>query len=126
MSPTSPRYSFGHARRLHGRSAFAQVYAARVRQSAGSLTVYGKPNGLDLPRLGLSVSASVGTAVKRNRIKRLIREAFRLSQHDWPAAYDLVVVVHRHEPATLGEYQRLLSQAGQHLHGRWLKMGQPR
>ncbi len=125
MSDTTPRYRFSHTRRLHGRRAFAQVYAARVRHHAGSLTVYGKPNGLNLPRLGLSVSASVGSAVKRNRIKRLIREAFRLGQHDWPAAYDLVVVVHRHDPATLGEYQRLLSQAGKRLHGRWLKKGRP-
>ena len=83
--------------------------------------MYGRPNGLDLPRLGLSVAASVGSAVKRNRIKRLLREAFRLGQHDWPAAYDLVVVVHRHDPATLNEYQRLLTQARKQLHGAWEK-----
>ena len=119
MSETATRYRFGRNRRLRGRRAFSQVYAERVRQIAGPLTVYSRPNGLTLPRLGLSVSASVGSAVRRNRIKRLIREAFRLGQHDWPAAYDLIVVVRRHEPATLGEYQRLLSQAGKRLHGVW-------
>ena len=58
--------------------------------------------------LGLSVAARVGTAPRRNRIKRLLREAFRLMQHDFPRPYDLVIVVRPHEPLILAEYQRIL------------------
>jgi ribonuclease P protein component len=43
-------------------------------------------------RLGLTVSRQVGNAVRRNRIKRLLREAFRLDRSLVPAASDLVVI----------------------------------
>lgn len=42
-------------------------------------------------RLGLVVSRRFGPAVRRNRFKRLVREAFRLHQADWPAGFDLVI-----------------------------------
>ena len=42
------------------------------------------------PRLGLSVSRKVGGAVRRSRVKRLLREAFRLNKHRMSAGYDLV------------------------------------
>jgi ribonuclease P protein component len=47
----------------------------------------------DCPRLGLAVGRKVGNAVCRNRWKRLLRSAFRLSLKDRLAAVDLVVVV---------------------------------
>jgi len=112
-------YSFPHSHKLHGQAAFEAVYAPGVRKHSGPLTVFALPNRLPHCRFGLSTPRKVGIAVQRNRIKRLLREAFRLSQHDWPAGYDLIVVVRPHQPFILAEYQRLLFAAVRGLHLEW-------
>jgi ribonuclease P protein component len=55
------------------------------------LVVYACENKLNQPRLGLVVSRKVGPAIERNRWKRSLREAFRLSQQELPPL-DFVVV----------------------------------
>jgi ribonuclease P protein component len=110
--------------RLHGKSAFAAVYAAKTRSASGPLVLYSRPNDLPHCRLGLSVSRSVGIAVTRNRIKRLIRESFRLSHPNLPAGYDLIVVVRPHKPLELSEYQKLLRKLAANLHRTW-QSGRP-
>ena len=99
--------------------SFKAVFDARVRESRGPLTIYALPNQLGHPRLGISISRSVGSAPRRNRIKRVLREAFRLMQHDLPTGYDLVIVPRPHEPLILADYQRILSGAMVKLHARW-------
>ena len=50
-------------------------------------------NGLDHSRLGLSVGKRIWkSAVRRNRVKRVFREAFRLAQHELPSGLDIVLV----------------------------------
>jgi len=110
------RFGFGPDKRLHHRRAFDRVFAARARQPAGPIAVLAAPVDLPHSRLGLVVPRRVGTAVKRNQIKRLLREAFRLSQPDWPAAYDVVIQVRPHEPLTLHEYQQAITQSIESLH----------
>lgn len=51
------------------------------------------PNGLDHPRLGLTVSRKVGGAVVRNRIRRRLREAYRHNKDRFPPGYDVVIGV---------------------------------
>jgi ribonuclease P protein component len=89
---TEKRATFPKTHRLSGKDSFSAVYDARVREARGPLTVYAKPNALPHARLGLSISRRVGTAPRRNRIKRLLRESFRFLQHDIPRGYDLIVV----------------------------------
>jgi len=110
---------FSKSLRLRTRADFSAVYDARTRETRGPLVIYARPNQLGHPRLGLSTSRKVGTAVRRNRIRRLIREAFRHLQHDLPSGYDLLVVIRAHEPLALGEYQKLMLAMVVKLHGVW-------
>jgi ribonuclease P protein component len=113
------RYRFLQKHRLRTPSQYAAVYDARVREVRGPLTIFALPNELGHPRLGLSVSRKVGVAVKRNRIRRLLREAFRQMQHDLPRGYDWVIVVRPHEPLMLAEYQKLMTGMVVKLHNAW-------
>jgi ribonuclease P protein component len=101
-------YSFPKSHRLGGRGTFKAIRDTGVRESRGPLTLWAMPNELAHPRLGISIGRVVGNAVRRNRIKRLLRESFRLLQHDLPRGYDLVIGVRPHEPLMLADYQRLL------------------
>lgn len=91
-SPPIPRLRFTRAHRIRSGRDFARAYERKQRAGDDVLLVFGCENGLSHPRLGLSVSRKVGGAVVRNRWKRLIREAFRLSQHRLPCGVDLVVL----------------------------------
>jgi ribonuclease P protein component len=102
-------YAFRGSQRLSGRRAFAAVYDASVKYARGPLVLFSKPNDLSDCRWGLSVSRRVGNAVRRNRVKRLLRESIRLLQHESPVAYDLIIVVRPHQPMKLAEYQDLVS-----------------
>lgn len=55
-------------------------------------TIIVKRNGLDISRLGITVNRKTGNAVKRNKVKRLIREYFRLNKKRFPRGYDIVIV----------------------------------
>ncbi len=115
------RYTFRRSHRLSGSRAFAGVFEARVRVSRGPLTIYSRPNDLGHARLGLSVSRRVGTAPQRNRIKRKLRESFRLLQHDLPGGYDWVVVARAHEPMAPAAYLELFSAAARALDRKWIE-----
>jgi ribonuclease P protein component len=52
-------------------------------------------NGRVLTRLGITVSKRIGNSVKRNRVKRLIREFFRLNKALFPQAHDIVIAAKR-------------------------------
>ena len=77
--------------RLRHKRDFDAVYARGRRMADGFFTMTIRANKAGAPRLGLAVAIKVaGSAVARNRLRRLIRESFRLHQHELPAV-DLAV-----------------------------------
>ncbi len=58
--------------------------------SCGFVTAYFVPNRSPYNRMGISVSKKNGNAVERNRIKRIIRAAYRLNEDKFPIGYDIV------------------------------------
>jgi ribonuclease P protein component len=107
------RLLFRRRQRLTLDRDYRRAYAAGCSAACGPLRVHLVVNNLEPPvtRLGLSVGRRVGTATVRTRIKRLLREAFRLSQACLPSGVDLVVSVHPHKPLTLAEYTGSLLKA---------------
>jgi ribonuclease P protein component len=78
-------------KRLLNRTDFVNLNRFGKRCHTRHFVVITKQNGLSITRLGVTVSKKAGNAVKRNRIKRLIREIFRLSNSKIPQGYDIVV-----------------------------------
>jgi len=95
-----PRGERGRARRgkrsrLSRSADFDRVYREGRSHASRHLVVYAFPggsSGADGPRLGVSVGRKVGGAVERNRIKRLLREAFWATAGDLPEGYDFLLV----------------------------------
>jgi ribonuclease P protein component len=85
--------SFPPARRVRKPAEFKRVYATGRRMGNEFFTVNLQPNELGAPRLGMSVAVrTMGNAVRRNRVRRMIRESFRLNQAILPSL-DIVIGV---------------------------------
>lgn len=102
MSDETPSFRFQKHEHLRLPREFQRVYDRRRSASDEWLVVYACENELPHLRVGFSVSKKkVGDAVERNRMRRLYREAFRLSRHEMPTGLDLVLIPRRAEEPTL-------------------------
>jgi ribonuclease P protein component len=90
-------------RRLRARREFLHVQQVGVRVSTPHfiLLVAAGPHPTAPARLGVTVTRKVGDSVRRNRVRRLVREAFRLQPGLLPAGIDLLVIAKDGAP-TLG------------------------
>ena len=71
---------------------FLRLYRTGDTVTGRYLVLYYKKNNLGINRLGLTVSKKVGKAVVRNRVRRLIKESYRLSESTIKKGFDIVVV----------------------------------
>ena len=124
----TPRHRFRRSQRLAGAGVFKSVIDARARADEGAIALHAMPGATAVTRIGISIGRRVGCAAKRNQIKRLLREAYRLSQHELartaPGPYDVVILVKPHEPLALDAYRVRLASALATLHGVWTKRAQ--
>jgi ribonuclease P protein component len=90
--------SYRKLERITNHSRYRTIYSQGVWRSSRHFTTITCVSDRGAKRLGITVTKKAGNAVKRNRIKRLIREFFRLNKSLFPAGYDVVVMAKRNMP----------------------------
>lgn len=104
-----PSATFPDTVRLRSSRDFERVYALKCKAADGVLLLFIARNEAVSTRIGLSVSKKHGGAVQRNRLKRWLREAFRLERHRFPPGIDLIAIPLAADRASLPAYRQSLS-----------------
>jgi len=99
------RFDFPRECRLHHRAEYDAVYREGRRKAGREFTVFLRANGLDHSRFGWSIKRALGTAVRRNRIRRRLREVVRLHRQEIAPGWDLVI--HPRSSAATAQFSAL-------------------
>ena len=97
---------FPRACRLLRRADYDAVYREGRRRSGREFTVFLRANGLGISRFGWSVKKALGGAVRRNRMRRRIREIVRLHRQEIASGWD--IVIHPRGSVAAGEFSALV------------------
>jgi len=95
VSDKSSRYAFPRSTRLLTKFQYQQVFKNAIKSADNCFTVLANPSSEECARLGLAIAKkTVASSVDRNRLKRLIRESFRLNRPEM-LSLDLVVMARK-------------------------------
>jgi ribonuclease P protein component len=95
---------------------FQAVYDRRRSVADSEMILYARENDLAYTRVGFSVSKKYGGAVQRNRLRRLYREAFRLSKELLPTGLDLVLIPRTQQEPTFEDVRKSLAKLVKQAH----------
>ena len=95
VTPRDKPQRFRRGDRLKKRYEFRQAQLSGRRIHTPHFLIVVQPNALQNSRLGITVTKKVGSAVDRNRIKRVVREVFRRNRPLFPLSHDLVFIAKR-------------------------------
>jgi len=111
MPAEKPRFTFPRTLRLRGKSTFDLTFKTGKRRSNFPLALHSlRRTDNDPSKLGISIGTRCGNAARRNLIKRRLREAYRLLQHELPPGFDYLLVIKPHVPLEVPVYQAKLRQ----------------
>jgi ribonuclease P protein component len=102
------RFYFTKADRILKRSEFLKLTILGKKSQNSHFIAIFSPNRFQRTRLGVTVTRKVGNAPKRNRIKRLSREYFRLNRHMITGHWDINIIAKK-QAADLSSEQAFLS-----------------
>jgi len=105
-------YKAGKLYRLRRRADIGSVFASGISARDRLATLVARPNNLPYSRMGVGISRRHGNAVRRNRIKRLCREAMRLSRPDLPAGWDYMLLPRAGTRLTLASLRKSVVSLG--------------
>ncbi len=84
-------FSFKRKEKIRKRSEFITIYNKGVKKETQHFKIAILPNNKQWSRLGITVSKKIGNAVKRNYVKRRLREYFRLHKAYLSGSFDIVI-----------------------------------
>jgi ribonuclease P protein component len=84
-------FSFSKNERLLNPRDYVKLNRVGQREETAHFKIIFAENGLGISRLGITVGRKTGNSVVRNKVKRLIRECFRLHKAHFPQGYDILV-----------------------------------
>ena len=98
-------YSFPKSARVRTRNQYQRIAKQSTRHVGSWIIVDVRKNKTEATKMGITASKHYGIAVKRNRFKRIVREAFRLCRYQLPTGFDLNIkprpLAHQANPADI-------------------------